>query len=126
MTLNFLFPENPEIALLVYNLILHISKTERHINYYNFELASNLIKLPDFLIVFFIVELLVKDPMQCREKEFREKEKIDILALATVDSFKLSREELRALNISYVQALDFVKVTPFFNINLNINTFRFY
>jgi len=38
-TLGILFPENPDMALFVYNIILHVSRTERHIDYENFEQA---------------------------------------------------------------------------------------
>jgi len=93
-TLGILFPENPNMALFVYNIILHVSKTERHIDYQNFESA---------------LEILIKDPVKIRHKEFEDKEKIDIIALAFMNNFKLSQDELRNKDISYLQAVDFIQ-----------------
>lgn len=64
------------------------------------------------------MELLTNDPSKCRLKEYRDFEKIDILALATIGKFDLPKETLKTTKISYMQALEFVKVKFLFLQNI--------
>ena len=105
-TLNQTFQENPNMALLVYTFMTAVSK-EEEVDFKSFELACIILKA---IILICIVELLTHDPNKCQLKEHKDFEKIDILALATIGKFDLSLENLKTINVSYTQALDFVKV----------------
>ena len=105
-TLNQTFQENPNMALLVYTFMTAVSK-EEEVDFKSFELACIILKM---IILICIVELLTHDPNKCQLKEHKDFEKIDILALATIGKFDLSLENLKTINVSYTQALDFVKV----------------
>jgi len=60
------------------------------------------------------VELLTHDPNKCQYKDYRELNKIEILAFATIGGFAQTKEQLKTLNISYTQALDYIKVRLIF------------
>lgn len=58
--------------------------------------------------------MLIKEPADFQYKEYRSLEKIDILALLTVGDFDTDKEELKNSSVSYIQAMNFVKVNTFF------------
>jgi len=60
------------------------------------------------------VEILIKDPVKIRQKEFQDKEQIDILALAVLNNFKISQDDLKDLDVTFLQAVDFIQVLLFF------------
>jgi hypothetical protein len=57
-----------------------------------------------------IVEVLIKEPADFQYKDYRNLEKIDILALLTVGDFDTDREQLKNSNVTYSQAINFVRV----------------
>ena len=60
------------------------------------------------------MEILIKDPVKIRQKEFQDKEQIDILALAVLNNFKLSQDDLKNLDVTFLQAVDFIQVFIFY------------
>ena len=56
------------------------------------------------------MEVLIKEPADFQYKDYRNLEKIDILALLTVGDFDTDREQLKNSNVTYSQAINFVRV----------------
>ena len=57
-----------------------------------------------------IVEVLLKEPVDYQYKEYRNLEKIDVLALLIASKKDGGKDELKSLTLTYQQACNFIKV----------------
>lgn len=93
-SLTSLFPENPEVGVGLYNFMKRNTLAGHIIEYDIFEAA---------------VEVLLKDPVDYQYKDYKNLEKIDILALLICSKKDGGRDELKGLTISHADAVKFIK-----------------
>lgn len=103
-----LFTENPDIAEGIYDFIVHISGDTSKVDYKNFEFVG--IKMSWRTVIRHIVEALIQDSAVIQLKDFRDREKIDMLALLITKDFTLSRDKLKTIKVNYEQAIEYVQV----------------
>jgi len=57
-----------------------------------------------------IVETLIKEPSDFQYTQYKDREKIDMLALLVIGKFSSERIDFREIDITYIDALEFIKV----------------
>jgi len=60
--------------------------------------------------IFFLVEILIQEPSDYFLLDFRSFDKMEIFCLISLEVPKIDKEELSSYEISYIQAIEYMKV----------------
>ena len=52
----------------------------------------------------------MKEPSDFQYKQYKDREKIDMLAMLVIGKYSIERVDFRSIDITYADALEFVKV----------------
>lgn len=66
-----------------------------------------------FIVFIFVVEILIQEPSDYFLHDFRSFDKMEIFCLINLELEKFHKEELSKCEISYIQALEYIKVNSY-------------